>query len=501
MLVITRDSAARGEAKSPRDALPRPGGSSRDSLRRVDDAGQVLRRFGDAENSRRPWEHHWEDCYAYTLPRRSRAGGINDYADIYDATAADGIDSLASGLLAYVTPPWSRWLGFAARGEGAGSDEALNELGKWEQVLHEHFVQSNFIMEIHQCYLDLVIAGTACLLFEEAPPGEASAFRFSAVPIWDVYLEESADGKLGATYRRLKLGAEEFKRRFAKSGNLTFDEQGETEVIEAVYNDGFSPRYLAVLADGGEVLRRGSFTHSPFINFRWMKALGESYGRSPVMKALPDIKTANKVVEFILKRASLTASGMWQAEGAASELAEVEITPGVIIPRSEGRVITPIEMPSDFDVSQIVLSELRGRIKAALLADRLSLPAGKMTATEVVERSVETARLMGATFGRLQYELLKPLAERAVDILIRRGELPKLCRDRRRLSVEFRSPLAQAERRSEARNLMTWLEATSALGGEDIVNRQAVAEHLARLLSVPTDIYQDSRLESARASR
>jgi hypothetical protein len=44
------------------------------------------------------------------------------------------------------------------------------------------------------------------------------------------------------------------------------------------------------------LLAEGKFEYSPFISFRWLKSPGEIYGRSPVMKALPDIKTANKVV-------------------------------------------------------------------------------------------------------------------------------------------------------------------------------------------------------------
>ena len=49
---------------------------------------------------------------------------------------------------------------------------------------HRHhavaFRSVELAVEMHQCYLDLVTAGTACLLFEEAAPGESSAFRFTA---------------------------------------------------------------------------------------------------------------------------------------------------------------------------------------------------------------------------------------------------------------------------------------------------------------------------------
>ncbi|MCC2770657.1 portal protein, partial [Parabacteroides distasonis] len=69
-------------------------------------------------------------------------------------------------------------------------------------------------------------------------------------------------------------------------------------LVEAVVpvRGGYS--YAAVLDDesSGLVLGQGQFSSSPFLNFRWLKAPGEAYGRSPVMKALPDIKTANKVV-------------------------------------------------------------------------------------------------------------------------------------------------------------------------------------------------------------
>src|SRR3546814_13099960 len=66
---------------------------------------------------------------------------------------------------------------------------------------------------------------------------------------------------------------------------------------------------IAAGSDGNDgLLAQGRFDHTPFIAFRWLKAPGETYGRSPVMKALPDIKTANKVVELVLKNASIAVT-------------------------------------------------------------------------------------------------------------------------------------------------------------------------------------------------
>ena len=71
-------------------------------------------------------------------------------------------------------------------------------------------------------------------------------------------------------------------------------------------------------------------------------------------------------------------------------------------------------------MSQLILEDLRRRINHALLADRLAqIETPNMTATEVLERSAEIARILGATFGRLQSELLTPLLKRAFGILRR----------------------------------------------------------------------------------
>ena len=56
------------------------------------------------------------------------------------------------------------------------------------------------------------------------------------------------------------------------------------------------------------------------------------YGRGPVMKALPDIRTANTVVEMVLKNASIAATGIWQAEDdGVLNPATVRLVPGAII--------------------------------------------------------------------------------------------------------------------------------------------------------------------------
>jgi hypothetical protein len=244
------------------------------------------------------------------------------------------------------------------------------------------------------------------------------------------------------------------------------------------------------------VLAEGRFSQSPFINFRWLKAPGEIYGRSPVMKTLPDIKTANKVVELVLKNASIAVTGIWQADDdGVLNPATIKLTPGTVIPKAVGSAgLTPLEAPGRFDVSELVLTELRSRIRQALLADKLgSVDSPKMTATEVLERSSDMVRVLGATYGRLQSELLTPLVGRALNILGRRGEISGFRIDGRLVDLEYQSPLARHQARQDAGNTLQWLESVRVLGPEGLaaVDQGAAARWLGRAFGVPGELIRE----------
>lgn len=467
------------------------------------DPEAILARHARALTRRRIWDGIWKDCYDHALPGRPGDTGI----PIYDATAPDAAEQLAASLLAELTPPWIRWFGFvpgrAVPATLAGDDWAAT-LETAAETLHAELERSNFTVEMHQCFLDLVIAGTACLAIEEAPPGEPSGLRFAAVPLAEVTLEEGPDRRLDTVFRALRMTRDEIRARFPgaslpRAVELIEDRDAEPprhEVVEAVIPDQRGYRYAAVVRAGEEpavTLAEGRFASSPFIAFRWMKAPGETYGRSPVMKALPDIRTANKVVELVLKNASIAVTGIWQADDdGVLNPANIRLVPGAIIPKAVGSSgLTPLAAPGRFDVSQLVLDDLRGRIRHALLTDRLGPVQGaRMTATEVLERSAEMARLLGATFGRLQTELLSPLIERCLAILRRRGLVPAFGLDGGIAGIAWRSPLAQLQARSEAAGTLMWLETVRALGPEAArtADPAAASRWLANLLGVPPDL-------------
>jgi hypothetical protein len=473
------------------------------------DLARLLQRYEAAKGRRRAWESLWRDAYEYALPQRNGFDtlqpGARQTDRIFDATAMDAAEKLAASLLGNLTPPWTQWFGFKP-----GPDLSPREAETLAPVLEEaaqtiraHFDRSNFLVEMHQCFLDLVVGGTAALYLEEAEPGAFSAFRFTSVPLGEIILEEGPDGFLRGAFREMKMTLGQLKARypFAALPERALREGGRDSqlafpVLEAILPGALAGyEYAAALLDGGApfLLQGGRFPDSPVIAFRWLKAPGESYGRSPVMKALPDIKTANKVVELILKNASIAVTGIWQADDdGVLNPANIELTPGSIIPKAVGsKGLTPLDMPGRFDISQLVLEDLRGRIRNAMLADKLApLVSPRMTATEVLERSADMALMLGATYGRLQSELLTPLVQRAFAILRRRGEVPDIRLDGRYVELDYRAPLARAQGQRNIQNTMLWLDSVLAMGAEAraAVNLPQAARFLADALGVPSDL-------------
>lgn len=375
--------------------------------------------YTSALNARSVWLNRWNDARKYTIPSTDE-----DMATLFDSTASDAVDNLAASIYTLLTPPESLWIDLVGESEKSPDAEYATA------VLRANLNDSNFYTTIHQCYLDLVIYGTACLFMAQSPLGASSAFTFSAIPISDIAILPNA------TFHTTSMSARDVVSKYPEwtpPANLrdTIAKNPETrlKLVQSLVGTEFT----AWLDAGGDIenniVSRGTFETNPYIIFRWSVASGELYGRSPVLRALPDIKTANKVVELVLKNATIAVSGIWQADDdGVINLGNINLTPGAIIPKAVGSSgLTPLSSGANFDVSQLVLKDLRERIRHALLADRLGLLSEKeMTATEILARNADMMRILGATYGRLLHEFIRPLCDRGLQILSSRGLIPKI---------------------------------------------------------------------------
>ena len=393
---------------------------------------QMYRRALDA---RAPWLARWDAAMRYTMPTND-----TDVATLFDATAADAVDNLAASIYSLMTPPESLWLTLIPESDASPDADAATV------ALRANLNDSNFYTTIHQCYLDLVILGTACLFMAETPIGASSAFSFTSVPMRDIAILPNA------VFHTATMPASEVLEKYPTwtppadiADQIKRDPATPLRLVQSLIGTEFT----AWLDVGGDIenniVARGTFETNPYIIFRWSVLSGEQYGRGPVLRALPDIKTANKVVELVLKNATIAVSGIWQADDdGVINLNNINLTPGAIIPKAVGSSgLTPLSSGADFDVSQIILKDLRERIRHALLADRLGLLSEKeMTATEIMARNSDMMRILGATYGRLLHEFIRPLTDRGLQILSRRGVIAPIALNSD-AELKYIAPIAQ----------------------------------------------------------
>lgn len=396
------------------------------------DLEKMYRRALDA---RAPWLNRWDAAMRYTMPTDDA-----DAATLFDATAADAVDNLAASIYSLMTPPESLWISLVPESDASPDADVATA------ALRANLNDSNFYTTIHQCYLDLVILGTACLFMAETPIGASSAFSFTSVPMRDIAILP------GAVFHTATMPAHEVLEKYPTwtppadvADQIKHDPATPLRLVQSLVGTEFT----AWLDVGGNlennIVARGTFETNPYIIFRWSVLSGEQYGRGPVLRALPDIKTANKVVELVLKNATIAVSGIWQADDdGVINLNNINLTPGAIIPKAVGSSgLTPLSSGADFDVSQIILKDLRERIRHALLADRLGLLSEKeMTATEIMARNSDMMRILGATYGRLLHEFIRPLTDRGLQILSRRGVIAPIALNSD-AELKYIAPIAQ----------------------------------------------------------
>ena len=368
---------------------------------------------------REPWMTRWADARKYTMPTTNE-----DSAMLFDATAADAADNLAACIYSLLTPPESLWLTLVPEGPDSPDPSVATA------ALRANLNDSNFYTTVHQCYMDLVTLGTACLFMAESPIGTSSAFSFTAIPMSDIAILPNA------VFHTASVSIADVMARYPEwtptheiADKLKKDNDFSVRLVQSLIGTDFT----AWLDVGGDIenniVSRGTFETNPYLIFRWSVTSGEQYGVSPILRALPDIKTANKVVELVLKNATIAVSGIWQADDdGVINLNNINLTPGAIIPKAVGSTgLTPLATGANFDVSQIILKDLRDRIRHTLLADRLGLLSDKeMTATEILARNADMLRILGATYGRLLHEFIRPLCDRGLQILSRRGVIDKI---------------------------------------------------------------------------
>lgn len=453
---------------------------------------QVLKRHDQALRRKDDFRDLYEDAYEFALPQRNlydgyydgKVGGSKKMQRVFDSTAINSTQRFANRLQSGIFPPQRKWCRLEP-GPNIPEErraEAQAALDVYSDKFFATLKQSNFDIAMGEFLLDLAV-GTAVMMVQ--PGDDTSPINFVPVPQFLVAFEEGANGQVDNVYRRMRMKAEAISRQWpdAKiepgSQLARLIDQKPTEDVDLIEATVFDAKrgdycYHVIYKEGKQELVYRRMKVSPWIVSRYMKVAGEIYGRGPLITAMPDIKTLNKTLELLLKNASLAIAGVYTAaDDGVLNPATVKILPGAIIPVArnggpQGASLTPLPKSADFNVSQIVINDLRANIKRILLDE--SLPPDNMSArsaTEVVERMKELAQNLGSAFGRLINETMIPLVEKILQVMDDRGliDLP-LRVNGLEVKVSAVAPLAMAQNMEEINAIMQYMQIAQQMGPE-----------------------------------
>lgn len=475
---------------------------------------EVIEREAKAQARKDEWRSIYEDCYEFALPQRNlysgyyegKVAGKGKMARVFDSTAIHSTQRFANRLQAGLFPPYKQWcrLEPGSAIPEQDRDAAQEALDRYNVRMFDTLRQTNFDLAMGEFLMDLAV-GTAVMMI--TPGDETTPIRFSSIPQYLVAIEEGSYGNVDNVYRKLRIKAESLQTEFPDvkmsvelDDAMTRSPEKELELVDAVILDQETGRYhyhVIWPAKKQELVYR-EMRSSPFVVARYTKVAGEVYGRGPLVTAISDIKTLNKTLELLLKNASLAIAGVYTAaDDGVLNPQNVKIQPGSIISvarngGAQGPSLTPLPKAGDFNVSQIVINDLRMNIKKIMMDD--TLPPDNMSArsaTEISERTRELATNLGSAFGRMITEILVPIVSRTLYVLDQQGMIDLPLRvNGIEVKVTPVSPLAQAQKLQEINDVMQYMQIANSMGpqGQTTVAVDRVLKFIAERLGISQEL-------------
>lgn len=464
------------------------------------DTRDLKQRFDGLRQHRGTLDAHLQEVAERVLPRhadfqdRLRVEGEKRTDKQYDATAALALERFAAAMEMLLTPRASKWHDLrAAVPEIDEDDDVRRYLDSVRDLLFKlrYSPKANFASQQHEVYMQLGAFGTGILFVDELPTGGC---RYQSIPMSSVYMQENEIGLVDTLFRKTSMTLRQVAMMFGLdnmspnvSRRVEKDPYEKIEIVHAVMprkerdpsslaatNKAFASVWFEY--ETGHKLRESGYDECPYIVSRYVTGTNETYGRSPAMTILPDIKMVNEMSRTIIRAGQKSVDPpMLIADDGV--IMPVNLTAGgYTFARMEGRSqppVMPVQNGARVDIGFDMMEQRRRTINDAFLITlfQILVDSPAMTATEVMERAQEKGALLAPTAGRQQSEALGPMIEREINILARQGLLPPppplLQEIGGEITIEYSSPMARAQRAEEGVGVFRTLEGVQTIAAYD----------------------------------
>lgn len=492
----------------------------------------LRKRYNAAKYVADLWIPIQQACFFYAVPFRNRYylpgkefQGTQQNTRVYDTTAVESVKKFVSKIHDSMTPPQAQW-GFlevetSMFEDPEGADlpniqQAQLILDKYMRRLFSYIHSSNFDVAVNECYFDLCI-GTSALVINQF--NDEQPFLCTSIPMDKLAIEEAVNGKIESwfrTWQNLKIA--ELKTRWPNIqlspdliGDLAADIDAKVKnIYEGVSYFPNSPKHYlyAVWADSA-LLYTEWLESNPGIIWRFTKTNNETWGRGPVMEALPSIISLNEIARIELASANLNTFRPYMGfTDTVFNPYTFRLEPFTIIPIAPigtgGQVpLIPLQGSYDIQVGQFTIQDLRLQIKTLLFADEPqdSMSVQPQTAYELSLRQQNLAQKIGPLFSRLQHEFLWPVLQRFMYILNKMGKLPYPKLEDMPIRFKYKSPLDLVRGQQDVARFIQYVQTMQGILGPEAtqvyINPKTTPYILAealqidsRMLNKPTDVQE-----------
>lgn len=488
-------------------------------------ADAILARRDRLKAARAVWNAHWQEIAERVLPRHAeftarRAAGEKRTRQLFDATAALGLERFAAALEAMLTPRAQRWHRLRA------SDpvlDALPEVRAWferaEEILFakRYAPAANYASQQHEVYMSLGAFGTGVLFVGEDAARAGLLYR--ATHLAECSVADDFQGRIDTLYREFDYTARQAAQRWGETLPDAIRRAADKEperrfrFVHAVEPradrdpsrlDAVHKRFASVYVaeEGRAILQESGFDEFPYMVSRYVTAPRETYGRSPAMTVLPDIKMLNEMNKTMIRQAQLAVEPpiLVHDDGVLGRNEGVGLSPGYInyggVNRDGRPLMQPFQSGARIDIGLEMMEQRRRVINDAFLVTlfQILVDQPSMTATEALIRAQEKGALLTPVMGRQQSEALGPMIARELAILQRLGILPPLpgalIEAEGEYEIEYDSPLSRAQRSEQVVGITRTFDVLAPLAASrpeifDVFDADALARLAAEVNGVP----------------
>jgi hypothetical protein len=505
---------------------------------------EIVKRVERLRGNRTPAEGVWEEVERYVAPlsdgkffgnTQTESGKDWSTKQVWDSTAIIGADRLAGFIHSAMVSDTFQWFRAAFRnGQIQKEPAAKRWLEEAVRRMYLALTASNFGVETASGFHLLVGYGNACLVEELANPDKWDGLEFSGPALREFVFEEDALGRPYRFFRELEWTASQLISKFGadKVPQLVkdYDQKGDDQRLKCILaifpRKGARPVTLAekrrapdqrpwayryVLCKTKETLGdEGGYYEMPAFVARWARTPGSSWGYGPGVLALPTVKLVNVWLEAMTNAAEKTVdpATLVTERGLLSDL---DLGKGGLTTVRSLDDIKPYESAARFDISEVILNDMRDMIRRYFREDDLVMKdSPAMTATEAQIRYDLMNKLFARPARRIQNDWLDPVIQTTFGLMYREGQIdpPPPVVTESEMRIEYLGPLMAAQRSDEVAALERLASGVAALQKMgfaevgDVFNPQMLVREMAERLSTPGSVLRsEDEAKALRAQR